>query len=88
MLFLSPRMGEEKKEVGAMYVVNGRGSWIRLIAGFFVLASVLLAHFISPYWLLFTGFVGAMLMISALTGFCPMELILKAIGVEQRKICS
>ncbi len=70
-----------------MYVVNGKGSLIRFIAGFFVLGSVLLSHFINPYWLFFTGFVGAMLMISALTGFCPMELILKALGAEQRKVC-
>ncbi|KJR46206.1 hypothetical protein UF75_3410 [Desulfosporosinus sp. I2] len=71
-----------------MYIVNGKGSWIRLIAGFFVFVSVLLAVFVSNYWLIFTGFVGIMLMTSALTGFCPMELILKALGVEQRKISS
>lgn len=71
-----------------MFIVNGKGSLIRLIAGFFVLASVLLAVFVSQYWLIFTGLVGTMLMISALTGFCPMELILKAAGAEQRKICS
>ncbi|MHB1651282.1 MAG: YgaP family membrane protein [Desulfitobacteriaceae bacterium] len=71
-----------------MYVVNGKGSLINLIAGIFVLGSVLLAHFISYYWLFFTGLVGFMLMLSALTGFCAMELILKAIGAEQRKVCS
>lgn len=71
-----------------MFIVNGKGSLIRLIAGFFVLASVLLSVFVSQYWLIFTGLVGTMLMISALTGFCPMELILKAVGAEQRKICS
>lgn len=69
-----------------MYVVNGKGSLIRLIAGFFVLGSVLLAHFVSTYWLFFTGLVGLMLMISAVTGFCPMELILKALKVEQRQV--
>lgn len=71
-----------------MYVVNGKGSWIRLIAGLFVLGSVLLAFFVSKYWMIFTGLVGLMLMISSLTGFCPMELILKAFGVEKRKICA
>lgn len=71
-----------------MYIVNGKGSWIRLIAGFFVFASVLLGVFVSEYWLLFTGFVGIMLMTSSLTGFCPMELILKSLGAEQRKISS
>ena len=69
-----------------MYVVNGKGSWIRLIAGFFVLGSVLLSYLASPYWLILTGLVGLMLMISSLTGFCPMEIILKALGVEQRSI--
>lgn len=71
-----------------MYIVNGKGSLIRLIAGFFVLASVLLGVFVSKYWIIFTGFVGIMLMTSALTGFCPMELILKALGAEQRKVSS
>lgn len=70
-----------------MFVVNGKGSIIRLIAGFFIVASVLLSHFASPYWLIFTGFVGCMLMVSALTGFCPMELILKAFGAKEHKIC-
>jgi Protein of unknown function (DUF2892). len=69
-----------------MFLINGKGSLIRLIAGSFVLLSVVLAHFISQYWLIFTGFVGLMLMISALTGFCPMELILKAFGMKARKI--
>ena len=36
--------------------------YLRGIAGFFVLASVLLAHFHSPHWLWFTGFVGANLL--------------------------
>lgn len=71
-----------------MFIVNGKGSLTRLIAGIFVLVSVLMAHYVSPYWLFFTGFVGCMLMISALTGFCPMELILKAFGVKKYKICS
>lgn len=70
-----------------MYVVNGKGSFIRLIAGFFVLASVILSVTVSKYFLYFTGLVGLMLMVSAVTGFCPMELILKAVGAEQRKVC-
>ncbi|OAT79839.1 YgaP family membrane protein [Desulfotomaculum copahuensis] len=69
-----------------MFVVNGRGSLVRLIAGIFVLGSTLLAVSVSIYWLYFTGFVGFMLMVSAITGFCPMEIILKAIGVEERQV--
>ncbi|MBO8169288.1 MAG: DUF2892 domain-containing protein [Thermoanaerobacteraceae bacterium] len=69
-----------------MYVVNGKNSLVRLIAGIFVLLSVLLGYVHSPYWHIFTGFVGFMLVISSLTGFCPMELILKAVGVKERKV--
>jgi hypothetical protein len=56
--------------------------WIRLIAGSFVLISLLLAHFVSPYWLWFTAFVGANLFQSALTRWCLMESILKRLGVQ------
>ena len=70
-----------------MFVVNGKGSLIRLVAGFFVLGSVLLEYFeVLPGAIYFTMFVGTMLMISALTGFCPMELILKALKFEEKKV--
>lgn len=55
--------------------------WIRLIAGSFVIISLLLAHFVSPYWLWFTAFVGVNLFQSALTRWCLMEDILKRAGV-------
>ncbi|MBC8525010.1 MAG: DUF2892 domain-containing protein [Chlorobium phaeobacteroides] len=51
-------------------------------AGFFVLASLLLAHFVSLNWLWFTAFVGLNLFQAAFTGFCPLAKILKAAGVE------
>lgn len=70
-----------------MFVVNDKNSIIRLIAGFFVFSSVILSQIHHPYWLFFTGFVGFMLMFSSLTGICPMELILKAIGVKEKTIC-
>lgn len=70
-----------------MYVINGKGSLIRLIAGFFVLGSVLLGKMVNPNWLYFTGLVGFMLMLSATTGFCPMEIILKVLGLPQKKAC-
>ncbi len=70
-----------------MFVVNGKGSLVRLVAGFFVLGSALLEQFdILNGAIYFTMFVGAMLMISAVTGFCPMELILKALKVEEKKV--
>jgi hypothetical protein len=49
-------------------------------AGSVVLVSLLLAHFASPYWLWLTAFVGANLVQSAFTGFCPLALILKKMG--------
>ena len=50
---------------------------IRAIAGTFILASVALGWFVSPYWFLFTVFVGANLLQSAFTRWCLMEDILK-----------
>ena len=58
--------------------------WLRGIAGFFVLLSVLLAHYHSPYWLLFTGFVGLNLLQSAFTGWCPMMTLLQKLGVQSQ----
>ena len=69
-----------------VYVINGKGSLIRLIAGLFVLISTILGLFVSQYFLYFTCFVGLMLTLSSLTGFCPMEYILKAVGAKVRKI--
>ena len=45
---------------------------VRIVAGTFVLVSLLLAHFHSPNWLWFTGFVGLNLFQSGFTQFCPM----------------
>ena len=51
-------------------------------AGSMVLLSVALAHFVSPWWLLLTVFVGANLLQSAFTGFCPLALLLRRLGVK------
>ena len=56
--------------------------YIRLIAGTFVLVSLALGYWISPYWWLFTAFVGVNLFQSALTGWCLMEDILRKLGVN------
>jgi hypothetical protein len=50
-------------------------------AGIFILASLLLAHYHSPYWLWFTAFVGANMLQASFTGFCPLAKILAAFGV-------
>jgi hypothetical protein len=52
------------------------------VAGSFILISLLLAHYHSELWLWFTAFVGANLLQSAFTGFCPMAIILKKLGVK------
>ena len=52
------------------------------VAGTMVLLSLLLAHFVSPYWYWFTAFVGANLLQSAFTGTCPLVLALRKIGVR------
>ncbi|MHC9540120.1 MAG: DUF2892 domain-containing protein [Vulcanimicrobiota bacterium] len=55
---------------------------LRLIAGFFILVSVGLAHFVNPWWLVFTAFVGLNLFQSAFTNWCPMMTILRKAGVR------
>lgn len=50
-------------------------------AGVVVLLSALLAWLVSPAWLLLTAFVGINLLQSAFTGFCPLAIILKKLGV-------
>jgi hypothetical protein len=52
------------------------------VAGGFILVSLLLAHFHSQHWLWFTAFVGANLFQSAFTGFCPMAILLKKLGLK------
>jgi hypothetical protein len=52
------------------------------IAGSFVLLSVLMSVFHSPYWLFFTAFVGANLLQASITGFCPIAVLLKKAGVK------
>ena len=55
---------------------------LRLIAGFFVLASVLAGMYVHPYFLWFTAFVGLNLLQSGLTNWCPMMSILRAAGLR------
>ena len=62
-------------------------SWVRAFAGSFVLLSLVLGApgsplFHSIHWLWFTAFVGANLLQSSVTGFCPLVNILKKLGVR------
>lgn len=58
--------------------------WIRVIAGTFVLTSLVLGYYVSAYAFLFTAFVGLNLFQSGLTKWCLMEDILKKLGVPER----
>ena len=55
---------------------------VMMFAGVVVLVSLLLSQIQHVYWLYLTAFVGANLLQSAFTGFCPLASILKAIGVK------
>jgi hypothetical protein len=56
---------------------------IRLIAGTFILLSLGLGWWVSPYWFLFTAFVGVNLIQSSLTRWCLMEDILRATKIHR-----
>ena len=52
------------------------------VAGLFILVSVILSQVHSVYWLAFTAFVGVNMFQAAFTGFCPIAMLLKALGKE------
>jgi hypothetical protein len=52
-------------------------------AGSFILISLLLSLVHTHYWLWVTAFVGANLLQSSFTGFCPLAIILKFFGVKE-----
>lgn len=58
---------------------------LRLMAGVFTLISILLAHYVSPWWLLFTGFIAVNLIQSAFTKWCPAMVILRKLGFKEEK---
>lgn len=64
-------------------------SWqlVRIFAGCFILVSLALGVpasplFVSQYWLFFTAFVGANLLQSGFTRWCPLEIIVRKLGVS------
>ena len=64
--------------------------WIHVMAGSFILLSLLLGVETSPvfhskYWLFFTAFVGLNLFQFGFSKFCPMELILKKLGIPEQR---
>ena len=57
--------------------------WLFLIAGTFVLASLAVGWFVSPWFFLLTAFVGANLVQAAFTDWCPMMALLRRLGVRE-----
>jgi hypothetical protein len=64
-------------------------SWqlVRIFAGTFILISLALGIqgsplYVSSWWLAFTAFVGANLLQSGFTCWCPLEVILRKLGVS------
>lgn len=55
---------------------------VMALAGVMILLSLLLAVLYSPYWLLFTAFVGLNLLQASFTGFCPAAIIFKRFGLK------
>lgn len=51
-------------------------------AGSMIILSVILAHWLSPWWLVLTLFVGINLLQSSFTGFCPLAMILRKLGLK------
>lgn len=58
---------------------------VRIFAGSLVVISTILAVFGSKWWLLLTFFVGANLLQSGFTKFCPLEIVLKKFGVPEKE---
>lgn len=58
---------------------------IRLIAGTFILASLAIGYWVTPWAFLFTAFVGVNLIQSSFTKWCLMEDILKGTGVHREQ---
>ena len=56
-------------------------AWLRLIAGFFIMLSVVLGYTVDPLFYVFTLFVGLNQFQSAFTGWCPMMSLLRRLGV-------
>ena len=55
---------------------------VMVFAGIMILVSLALGQLHSPYWLLFTAFVGLNLVQASFTGFCPAAMIFKRLGCK------
>ena len=59
---------------------------VRVVAGFFIIISILLSIYHSQYWLFFTGFVGLNLFQSGFTRKCPMFNILDVLDFDEGEL--
>ena len=57
---------------------------LRLVAGSFILLSLVLGWLWHWVWFLFTAFVGANLLQSAFTRWCPMMVVLQKLGFQSK----
>jgi hypothetical protein len=55
---------------------------VMAFAGMMILVSLALGHFVHPNWYWLTAFVGANLFQACFTGFCPLAVILRKIGLQ------
>ena len=55
---------------------------VMAFAGTVILGSLALAHLYSVNWLWLTAFVGVNMLQAAFTGFCPLAIILKKLGIK------
>jgi len=60
-----------------------QGDLFRVIVGTMILASVALGTWVSPWWFAFTAFIGANMLQSAFTHFCPMDMIIARTGLPK-----
>ncbi len=58
-------------------------SAVTAFAGVMVLVSVALTYFVHPNFIWFTVFIGANLIQSAFTGFCPPAMLFKTLGFKE-----
>ncbi len=56
---------------------------VLLFAGVMTLLSVMLTAFVSTYFIWFTMFIGANLIQSSFTGFCPAASVFRALGIKK-----
>ncbi|MDZ7644583.1 MAG: DUF2892 domain-containing protein [Woeseiaceae bacterium] len=58
---------------------------VMAFAGFMVLLSIALTAWVHPYFVWLTVFVGANLLQSAFTGFCPAAMVMHRLGIASEK---